>query len=418
MGYEAKKLENLTTVLPQVDLVCSEEKSGSSEIANRYTLQANCIYAAHGAAAPSHSRAHDQVCISAPHLRCSFTSCKAKIRTGTREELIDHENTTHSIWICTHCEKGFKTWRIAVSHVLESHDDFANENTIRRLWISHFDMLTKDSVFCVDLHDPAAQPKQQQQQKIKPSLPTLNESVIRLITAHATAFLSFLGDQGLSEPSCSLSLHMNSFLSKIKTGQVTALSTNPVAAASQQHIIPPLTIPKQDSISAINFTQQHGLPKKSPTRTMTPPISTCKNIWSGFDPLLDYHRSPDPLPDSEPQLPTSIPLDNQIEYFKQIQALIINCSFKFYTRHKAQLDCIRDRNQVPLCRKPGYNQGHYITENSNHYHSPCGYIPIEKKDDLTLPQWTNLLRRLQDAKPKGLTKDMDVLLAVEGLGKL
>jgi hypothetical protein len=285
--------------------------------------------------------------------------------------------------------------------VLNSHDDSASENSIRRLWISHFDLFTKDPTLCVDLHNPAAQ--QQQQQQTRPFLPTLNESLIRYLTANTTALLSFLEDQELSQPGCLIPLHINSFLSKIETGQVAAPSTNHVATASHQQL-DPLTIPKPASIPAANFTRLHRLPGRSPTRTKTLPVPTREGTWPDFDPPFPCY--PNLRSDTEPLLPISIPLSDQLRYFEQMQSLTIGCSFKFYMRHKTQLDSIRDRNQVPLCRKSGHAQGHHITKNSNHYHSSGGFIPITKADDLTLPQWTHLLRRLQDAKPKGLTKDM------------
>jgi len=70
---------------------------------------------------------------------------------------------------------------------------------------------------------------------------------------------------------------------------------------------------------------------------------------------------------------------------QQMQQCCVRAAHEFYLRHRAHLDNIKDKKSRQLC----------LTAKSN---------PISKPDDLSLPHWTHLLRRISDAR--GLQKSM------------
>lgn len=88
----------------------------------------------------------------------------------------------------------------------------------------------------------------------------------------------------------------------------------------------------------------------------------------------------------EPLQEKSLSGEKQREYFLQMQDCIVEAAFDFYIRHHKILDTVTDRKRRPLCC------------------ATAGRERITNKNDLTLPQWTHLLRRLSDAK--GLLRNM------------
>ena len=63
-----------------------------------------------------------------------------------------------------------------------------------------------------------------------------------------------------------------------------------------------------------------------------------------------------------------------------MQDCCVEAAYTFYVRHREHLDQARDRRgQRQLCRAMRQS-------------------PISRKNDLTLPQWTHLLRRLADSR--------------------
>ena len=62
-----------------------------------------------------------------------------------------------------------------------------------------------------------------------------------------------------------------------------------------------------------------------------------------------------------------------------MQDCCVEAAHTFYVRHRDHLDKALNNRGQPLCRTPRQND-------------------IVRKDDLTLPQWTHLLRRLADSR--------------------
>jgi len=89
--------------------------------------------------------------------------------------------------------------------------------------------------------------------------------------------------------------------------------------------------------------------------------------------------------DGEPLQHTHLSGKEQSKYFQQMQQCCVRAAHEFYLRHRAHLDNIKDKKSRQLC----------LTAKSN---------PISKPDDLSLPHWTHLLRRISDAR--GLQKNM------------
>lgn len=89
--------------------------------------------------------------------------------------------------------------------------------------------------------------------------------------------------------------------------------------------------------------------------------------------------------DGEPVQHTHLSGLEQRTYFNEMQQCCVAAAFQFYRRYQDHLDNIKDRKQRQLC----------LTAKSG---------PIMKADDLSLPHWTHLLRRISDAR--GLQKHM------------
>ncbi|KAF8251688.1 hypothetical protein K440DRAFT_658360 [Wilcoxina mikolae CBS 423.85] len=89
---------------------------------------------------------------------------------------------------------------------------------------------------------------------------------------------------------------------------------------------------------------------------------------------------------SEPLLGMNLSLEMQRFYLRHLKYCCALTAYHFYMLHKEQLDSIANRQKRPI---PLFNQNGR---------------PIESKDDLMLPQWTHLLRRLSDTKE--LPQDM------------
>jgi hypothetical protein len=87
----------------------------------------------------------------------------------------------------------------------------------------------------------------------------------------------------------------------------------------------------------------------------------------------------------EPVQHTHLSGSEQRRYFNEMQQCCVAAAFQFYLRYRDHLDSIKDRKQRQLC----------LTAKSG---------PILKADDLSLPHWTHLLRRISDAR--GLQKHM------------
>jgi len=139
----------------------------------------------------------------------------------------------------------------------------------------------------------------------------------------------------------------------------------------------------------------HEKPKHQKKKPATARVSTAispvheeggNGDLSGTD--LDSDEELDlqvPETDGEPLQHTHLSGKEQSKYFQQMQQCCVRAAHEFYLRHRAHLDNIKDKKSRQLC----------LTAKSN---------PISKPDDLSLPHWTHLLRRISDAR--GLQKNM------------
>ena len=139
----------------------------------------------------------------------------------------------------------------------------------------------------------------------------------------------------------------------------------------------------------------HARPKHQKKKSATAQVSTVispvqeeagSGDLSGTD--LDSDEEPDLRTqgtDGEPLQHTHLSGREQSKYFQQMQQCCVRAAHEFYLRHRAHLDNIKDKKSRQLC----------LTAKSN---------PISKPDDLSLPHWTHLLRRISDAR--GLQKNM------------
>lgn len=87
----------------------------------------------------------------------------------------------------------------------------------------------------------------------------------------------------------------------------------------------------------------------------------------------------------EPLQARHIPPSQQHIYLARLEDCCISAAYTFYHKHRAELDTVKDRRGNRLCK----------TSTQPHITHPS---------DLSLPQWTHLLRRLSDAK--GLKREM------------
>jgi hypothetical protein len=263
----------------------------------------------------------------------------------------------------------FTHHRYALAHVLSQHPEIeaAAANTVLKpLWMAQRpsrNEFERNMELLVDLSRP--QPFLEEQLSPgssglyqQPSTEQLNDAIIRYLTAQMTTMSSFLTDAAF----CPSEASKRCLQESLDNAQRSLLFTFPPTArhcTEQQPFWNPQFMVAEPE-------QQHvdSLIPMAPLRPMLRPTPSGRK-----EPLLEMNLAP----------------AIQRNYFQQLQDVCVDAAFTFYQRNRAHLDTISDRKGRALCFTPG---GRAITH----------------KSDLTLPQWTHLLRRLSDAK--GLRRDM------------
>ncbi|KAF8246040.1 hypothetical protein K440DRAFT_662383 [Wilcoxina mikolae CBS 423.85] len=257
-----------------------------------------------------------------------------------------------------------------------------------------------DETRFVDLERPTAQEQIVSHQNLTASS---DESIRRYITAQISSLQVFLADSNVS-PSEVNRRRLGDSVETVRksitanSSQTTPqpplpprsfFSTSPQPIISSSQFIPPARshiTPLTQSSRAHTFPRTAQSPPTSsavqlrtqttwPHPNLRPPVTEA--------PQREHKRTPsgrlEPVQEMHLDGPT------QRTYFEYMQECCIDAAHTFYMRHQERLDVVTDRKGRRLC---------YTTHGR----------PISNKHDLTLPQWTHLLRRLSDAK--GLKREM------------
>lgn len=301
-----------------------------------------------------------------------------------------------------------------MNHVLHyHHESWAGESSVKKMWIArrpNTEEFHRAGTLIVDLERPTAQ-EQPVSTVLNQDLPTsLDESIRRYITTQISSLQTFLTDPHVSPNEVSRR-QLGETVETVRKSITAAITLQSTAQPTQSLF----STSPQPVGSSVQFTH----PSTGPSRSRSPriiPISPSSRVYT--DPLeppegIIQHRSPareSTWPHPQPRPPTeenlAVPARQhkrtpsgraepvqemhlngakQREYFERMQECCIEAAHTFYERHKEKLDVVTDRKGRKLC---------YTTHGRQ----------IANKNDLTLPQWTHLLRRLSDAK--GLKREM------------
>lgn len=322
----------------------------------------------------------------------------------------------------------FGRWRRAALHVLRHHHHHhqVDDSSLGKVWIANPPSGFINGRSGEDDVDPVEEFGSDLLSRCVDVSPTnntaasksLNESVMRLVTAQLASLQTLVA----AHPEISNNNSERSrwcpqeSLDAIRAGILPGEQSSPVRSAV---VFPTSTAPaptteEQSSSRAHNAIASAPPPTPNATEPPTPPFHQhClfrEATWppqaashqSGRQSELQrehcQHRHPQqqeqqgqeqperprrhqrtPSGRLEPLQDVHIPLERQKEYFARMQDCCVEAAYTFYARHRDHLDKALNNRRQPLCRTSRQNR-------------------IVQKDDLTLPQWTHLLRRLADSR--------------------
>jgi len=328
------------------------------------------------------------------------------------QETCAHEDAAHLVWVCIHCKFASTHSSHALTHIRTQHRTIVvAEAAIKALWMAH---RPAGSAFlmewgsCVDLDRPLAKsPFEEARSPTNTGLVRDNENppehvkaaMTRYLRAHMMTLNVFLTEvlppddvKGRQLADC-FSQQIQSLLGRADEDKPWAnagtastvsgrLSSVPSASASAQPT-PPFADPNSKPAFFGPSTYEARRPHRESTWHAPGPQVPTAGEASEPRPRL---RRRTPSGSFEPVQEMSLPGEKQRQYYLQMQDCIVETAFGFYIRHQKVLDSVTDRKGRKLCC------------------ATAGHVQITSKNDLTLPQWTRLLRRLSDAK--GIQRSM------------
>ncbi|RPB02270.1 hypothetical protein L873DRAFT_1802206 [Choiromyces venosus 120613-1] len=386
-------------------------------------------------------REHNKSCILVgnPGYRCVFLDCPESFMTSSLYDLINHQSV-HQMFACYAwgCAWAFHTQDRAITHVIKEHRmNKPPTDVAKRLWTAreHQGEFQRQSSICFDISDmisdweaevtsppegirPAPRlatyalpgnrhPETEANVEDTEDAQSLSSAVFAHIM-HQLADLGDLLDNQALVPNATECRQVSQVLGIMQANLHSKSSASPPAGWGNGSAPPggvpgtnglhrPETFHKEPpAVAATTVAREiHERPKhrgkKSATKRVPAGISPVEEEGgdgdlSGTD--LDSDEEPSSLMrgvDGEPLQHTHLSGKEQSKYFQQMQQCCVRAAHEFYLRHRAHLDNIKDKKSRQLC----------LTAKSN---------PISKPDDLSLPHWTHLLRRISDAR--GLQKNM------------
>ncbi|PWW79285.1 hypothetical protein C7212DRAFT_349237 [Tuber magnatum] len=385
-------------------------------------------------------REHRETClpVGSYGYRCVFPDCPERFMTPNLYDMIGHQSVHQMFTCCARgCAWAFPTQNGAIKHVVREHRTAKPPtDIIKQSWTArkHPDEFQRQSSVCFDISDvisdwqaEVSSPPEgiRPAPKLTTSTPPGNrhpesgaspeeaedaQSLSSAVFVHITHQLTALGDlldnralapNATEHRQVSQALEiMRQKLRSIFPGSPSAGWNDPLAfpggGSCANGLHRPGTFQEEPATTATNAAQEARKgPKhqknKSATAQVPTAISPVQEEGDGGDLSgtdLDSDEELDPPrqgADGEPLQHTNLSGKEQSKYFQQMQQCCVRAAYEFYLRHRAHLDNIRDKKSRQLC----------LTAKSN---------PISKPDDLSLPHWTHLLRRISDAR--GLQKNM------------
>ncbi|KAI5796593.1 hypothetical protein EDC01DRAFT_651989 [Geopyxis carbonaria] len=355
---------------------------------------------------------------------CSFFTCPATPPSPFQslEEVVDHENGSHGVWRCTAvgCDETFVHRRSLHGHTLLKHHEIEDpDDAIQMLWTARFNNENVEPGLCVNLgHNEETHDSESRGNVDRGGL---SKGFGQFISKHINSQLSILHElisetgqmlppkdrELIAKKVAVLSLSLSSPQAFNTVGDYSAGSSgihwNEMVQLVQQqnfgnsHQLTTSPHKSLYTLPSITESSNTALPKAShdisPLTQRLPRIHTSKSALQPDEPEEstsdDFDDSQEGrLPhsaDTEPIQTQHLGAAIQREYFEQLQAVCIEASHDFYRKHQRILDTVTDRKKRHFCKTPHGD-------------------PIKSQHDLSLPQWTHLLRRLSDAK--GLTRNM------------
>ncbi|CUS12145.1 unnamed protein product [Tuber aestivum] len=386
-------------------------------------------------------REHRETClpIGSYGYRCVFPDCPERFMTSSLYDMIGHQSV-HQLFACyvRGCAWTFPAQDGAIKHVIREHRTAKPPtDMIKHLWTTqkHQDEFQRQSNVCFDISDvisdwqaeASGHPPEGIIPAPKPATYALPgnghlesganaedaddaQSLSSAVFVHITNQLAALGDlldsRALAptateyrQVSQALEIMSKKLHSKSPTGPLAGWKNHfayPSGVSGPNGLPRPETFREEPTALATTLAREtrRGLKhqkNKSATAQISTAISPVREEadggeLSGTD--LDSDEELDPPTqgaDGEPLQNTHLSGKEQSKYFQQMQQCCVRAAHEFYLRHRAHLDNIKDKKSRQLC----------LTAKSN---------PISKPDDLSLPHWTHLLRRISDAR--GLQKNM------------
>ncbi|KAG0127565.1 hypothetical protein HOY82DRAFT_580524 [Tuber indicum] len=386
-------------------------------------------------------REHKKTCIPVGSYgyRCVFPDCPDRFMTSSLYDMISHQ-LVHQMFAC--CARGcawaFSTQEGAINHVIKEHrmtkpptDMIKHSWTVRK----HQGEFQRQSSLCFDITDivldwEAGVSSPPEGIRPAPKLATYPlpgsrhlesgangedtegaQSLSSAVFAHIMHQLGALGDlldNRALAPTTTERRQVSQALDIIQQNLRSKPFARPSASWNGGPPFPgrvsnmyglhrPETVLQEEpaTVAATTTLETREGSRRQKKKTATTQIPTAISPvqeegdggdLSGTD--LDSDEEPDALTlgaGGEPLQHTHLSGEEQSKYFQQMQQCCVRAAHEFYLRHRAHLDNIKDKKSRQLC----------LTAKSN---------PISKPDDLSLPHWTHLLRRISDAR--GLQKSM------------
>ncbi|KAG0633951.1 hypothetical protein HOY80DRAFT_562245 [Tuber brumale] len=388
-------------------------------------------------------REHKKTCIPVGSYgyRCVFPDCPDRFMTSSLYDMISHQRV-HQMFAC--CARGcawvFSTQEGAINHVIKEHQHRMTKSPtdmIKHLWTArkHQGEFQRLSSVCFDIMDiildwEAGVLSPSEGIRPAPKLATYPllgsrhpesgangedaedaQSLSSAVFAHITHQLAALGDlldnRALAptatecrQVSEALDIIRRNLQSKSFASPSTSWNGDlpfPTRVSGTRGLNrPDMVFQEERATAAATATLEthegsRHQKKKIATAQIPTAVSPVQEEGDGGDLSgtdLDSDEEPDAPTlgaDGEPLQHIHLSGEEQSKYFQQMQQCCVRAAHEFYLRHRAHLDNIKDKKSRQLC----------LTAKSN---------PISKSDDLSLPHWTHLLRRISDAR--GLQKNM------------
>ena len=305
---------------------------------------------------------------------------------NTIESLLKHEDSCHAVWVCELCDWVFRGKRHAVEHFEKRHTDISSEPKIKRFWTLEIpdkrEHRIEDRSSLVTLfhpveeyqsfpdHDFHPQDFEETTETSTPKGCAANDGIIAYISAQISSLTSLLSNPGFTVDEDSrrrLDSDVDALHTRIRANAGAWNANFHISGIS--HGRKTHTADTADATSPLG----NGPPHSASTTSLSRPGSGA-----------DAQQAREPAGGgggggAEPMQATHVPAAAQQQHYTQMQACCVAAAFTFYTRHRPALDAAADRRGRRLCATPA---GRAITA----------------ADELTLPQWTHLLRRLADAR--------------------